>query len=116
MIGGAFVSAQLGHKYADRVIGVHIHTAAPLDYLSGASWKPEDVAPDERHLLTEMAAFSRQEVGYLALQSTKPQTPAVALNDSPTGLLAWIVESIDVGAIAREMSCADSHARSCWIP
>ena len=28
----------------------------------------------------------------MSLQTTKPQTPAVALNDSPAGLLAWIVE------------------------
>ena len=28
----------------------------------------------------------------MALQRTKPQTPAIALNDSPAGLLAWIVE------------------------
>ena len=35
---------------------------------------------------------SREESGYAAEQSTKPQTLGVALNDSPAGLLAWIVE------------------------
>ena len=89
---GAFISAQLGHKYPDRIIGVHIHTCAPLDFLSGKGWDPADYAEDERHLLGEMAAFSAEEVGYMALQTTKPQTPAIALNDSPAGLLAWLVE------------------------
>lgn len=89
---GAFISAQLGHKYAERIIGVHIHTPAPLDFLSGTAWNPDDYAEDEQHLLTGMAAFSASEMGYFAVQSTKPQTPAVALNDSPAGLLAWIVE------------------------
>ena len=32
------------------------------------------------------------ESGYAIEQSTKPQTVGVALNDSPAGLLAWIVE------------------------
>ena len=89
---GSFISAQLGHKYPERIVGVHIHTPAPLDFLSGTGWNQEDYAEDERHLLGEMAAFAASETGYMALQTTKPQTPAVALNDSPAGLLAWIVE------------------------
>ena len=32
------------------------------------------------------------EWGYVHLQRTKPQTPAFALNDSPAGLAAWILE------------------------
>jgi pimeloyl-ACP methyl ester carboxylesterase len=89
---GSFISAQLGHKYAERVIGIHIHTAAPLDFLSGGMFDPADYAPEEDHLIQKMLAFRGSETGYFALQCTKPQTPAVALNDSPAGLLAWIVE------------------------
>jgi microsomal epoxide hydrolase len=33
-----------------------------------------------------------QESAYAMLQSTKPQTLAYGLNDSPAGLAAWIVE------------------------
>lgn len=106
---GSFISAQLGHKYAERIIGVHIHTPAPLDFLSGTGWNPDDYAEDEKHLLGQMAAFSASETGYMALQTTKPQTPAVALNDSPAGLLAWIVEkrrrwSDSGGAVERRFS------------
>jgi pimeloyl-ACP methyl ester carboxylesterase len=36
----------------------------------------------------------RQEFAYAQLHATKPQTPAVALNDSPAGLAAWIVEKL----------------------
>jgi pimeloyl-ACP methyl ester carboxylesterase len=89
---GSFISAQLGHKYADRTIGVHIHTPAPLDFLGGNGWNPDDYDENEKHLLPKMAAFAAEEVGYMALQTTKPQTPAVGLNDSPAGLLAWITE------------------------
>ncbi|MCZ9340827.1 epoxide hydrolase, partial [Streptomyces sp. TRM76130] len=37
-------------------------------------------------------AWSREGTGYAAQQSTRPQTLAYALTDSPVGQLAWIVE------------------------
>jgi len=36
----------------------------------------------------------RTGLGYLRLQTTKPQTPGYALTDSPVGLLAWIYEKL----------------------
>lgn len=99
---GAFVSAQLGHKHADKVIGVHIHTPAPLDFMTAMRPPdPTDFAPDEAALLAKSAHMMAEEVGYFMLQRSKPQTPAVALNDSPAGLLAWIVE--------KRRSWSDSH-------
>jgi pimeloyl-ACP methyl ester carboxylesterase len=89
---GSFISAQLGHKHPDRVLGVHIHTPSTLDFLTSGKFDKEDFTPEERPNLHWMAAFGQEETGYMALQKTKPQTPAVALNDSPAGLLAWIVE------------------------
>ncbi|HBN15434.1 MAG TPA: multidrug MFS transporter, partial [Pseudohongiella sp.] len=40
----------------------------------------------------ERQTFMADEVGYQQIQGTKPQTLGVALNDSPAGLAAWIVE------------------------
>jgi pimeloyl-ACP methyl ester carboxylesterase len=39
-----------------------------------------------------MARFQNEESGYALEQGTRPQTLGAALNDSPAGLLAWIVE------------------------
>lgn len=89
---GSFISAQLGHKHAERTIGVHLHTPGRLDFMEGRGFAPDDYAPDEAEVPVRAAAFQRAELGYFALQTTKPQTPAVALSDSPAGLLAWIVE------------------------
>ena len=36
--------------------------------------------------------FQTEETGYSTEQGTKPQTIGAALNDSPAGLLGWIVE------------------------
>ena len=38
------------------------------------------------------ARWQQEEAGYSHIQSTKPQTLSYGLNDSPTGLAAWIVE------------------------
>jgi epoxide hydrolase len=36
--------------------------------------------------------YRAEGIGYLHMQSTRPQTLAYSLNDSPIGQLAWIVE------------------------
>ena len=57
--------------------------------------RPEQPGPlteEEQADLADMARFQKEESGYANEQGTKPQTVGVALNDSPAGLLAWIVE------------------------
>jgi pimeloyl-ACP methyl ester carboxylesterase len=46
----------------------------------------------ERAFLDRAERWSRAESGYKAIQSTKPQTLAYGLDDSPAGLAAWILE------------------------
>ena len=89
---GAFVTAQLGHKYADRLIGCHFTLMSPLDVFSGGHVPPEDYSDSEKGWLERSRDFFLHEAGYFALQTTKPQTVAFALNDSPVGLCSWIVE------------------------
>ena len=89
---GAFVTAQLGHKYADRLIGTHFTIMIPLDMFSGGAVPAEYIGPEEVEQAARNQNFFLAETGYMALQSSKPQTPAFALNDSPAGLCAWILE------------------------
>jgi pimeloyl-ACP methyl ester carboxylesterase len=89
---GALVAAQLGHKYADHLVGVHLHFCAPLTAFVGRPLDASEYAADERHLLERNAWFQREERGYVSLQATRPQTLAFALDDSPLGLCAWLVE------------------------
>ena len=55
-----------------------------------------------------MARFQREESGYALEQATRPQTLGVALNDSPAGLLAWIVEKF------RTWSDCDGHLENAF--
>lgn len=89
---GALVTNQLGHKYAEHLIGVYVHLMVPLDVFNAPLPGMDDYAPEEAAWRDRSQNFFARESGYSALQSTKPQTIAFALNDSPAGLAAWIVE------------------------
>ncbi|GAA4602250.1 epoxide hydrolase [Actinoallomurus liliacearum] len=92
---GAVVSRELGRTRPEEIIGVH------LNLLPGGAATEE---PDERAALSpaerdramaswrRTQAWERESIGYAAIQSTRPQTLAYALTDSPVGQLAWIVE------------------------
>ncbi|HEY0479510.1 MAG TPA: alpha/beta fold hydrolase [Kofleriaceae bacterium] len=89
---GALVAAQLGHKYADRLYGVHLHFLTPLGQFGGRSVDASDYAEHERDLLDGNRRFVRDGSGYAGIQSTRPQTLAHGLDDSPIGLCAWLIE------------------------
>lgn len=90
---GALITAQLGHRHADRLFGAHFTLTIPLDIFSGSAMPGADeYTADEAHQAQRTAGFFTAGSGYMAVQSTRPQTLALALNDSPLGLLAWIVD------------------------
>jgi pimeloyl-ACP methyl ester carboxylesterase len=89
---GAFISAQLGHKYPDRTIGVHLTTPGPLTFMAGRGWDPADYGPDEARFMARMEQVRATEMGHFIVQSTKPQNLAVAFADSPAGLIAWLAD------------------------
>jgi pimeloyl-ACP methyl ester carboxylesterase len=86
---GAFVSAMLGHKYSERIIGVHLHLLAPL---KAPYPTPEDYSPEEADWGKKTAAFFAEGSGYMQIQRTRPQTISFAMHDSPVGLAAWLIE------------------------
>jgi pimeloyl-ACP methyl ester carboxylesterase len=84
---GAGVSDWIAHDYPDSVIGIHAtHAAyAPDD-------RRDNLSEAEVRFLRSLDDHWRGETGYSAIQSTKPDTLAAALSDSPAGLAAWFVE------------------------
>jgi pimeloyl-ACP methyl ester carboxylesterase len=71
------------------LIGLHL-TNLELTPYTGPGSRP--LSAVEQTYLAQAANWDSTERGYTAIQSTKPQTLAYALNDSPAGLAAWIVE------------------------
>src|SRR5262252_1305347 len=87
---GAMVSTYLGANHAGVVAGIHLNmvVAFPPDPENPLDGLTQDEVID----MIPMQDWLQQETGYQRIQGTKPQTLGYALNDSPAGLLAWIVE------------------------
>lgn len=84
---GAQIATRIGALDPEHCAGLHLNMA-----IATRPKDPGDLTDEERADLAVMARFQREEAGYALEQGTKPQTLGVALNDSPAGLLAWIVE------------------------
>jgi pimeloyl-ACP methyl ester carboxylesterase len=87
---GAGVSTAVGLRHSRRIIGIH------LNYIPG-SYRPylspgESPTESEERFLASAASWFDENGAYAHIQGTRPHTPAYALNDSPVGLAAWIVE------------------------
>ncbi len=84
---GSAISRELGMTAPGHVIGVHLNMLLP----SGSLDDP-GLTEAEKRRLDRMRQFRATGMGYAAIQSTRPQTLAYALTDSPAGQLAWIVD------------------------
>jgi pimeloyl-ACP methyl ester carboxylesterase len=88
---GAGVAGMLAAVDGARVAGVHITgTSAAMPF--GPPLSLEGLSERDRERAERFNTFRTEGLGYLHLQATRPQTLAYALNDSPVGQLAWIVE------------------------
>ena len=86
---GAGVATFMALTDSEPMIGVHLSNLEITPY-TGPGARPLSAA--EKIYLERNEAFWQAESGYKAIQSTKPQTLAYGLNDSPAGLAAWILE------------------------
>ncbi|MEO8680475.1 MAG: epoxide hydrolase family protein [Vicinamibacterales bacterium] len=87
---GSIISTQVALADAAHVAGLHLNMCfggAP----AGADPKA-GLTDKEIERLKQRQIFQAEETGYQQIQGTKPQTIGIALNDSPAGLAAWIVE------------------------
>jgi pimeloyl-ACP methyl ester carboxylesterase len=82
---GSGVTIELGRRHREHLIGIHL-SAFYLDP------PPEPWPATVREFIETAQRERAQDVAYSRMQSTKPQTVAHGLSDSPVGLAAWIVD------------------------
>jgi pimeloyl-ACP methyl ester carboxylesterase len=96
---GAGVLGDLGIIDADHIFAAHISTDPTALALLGAPIAdPNDdptLSEGTKQRMQGLRELQAEGKGYLQIQSTKPQTLAFALADSPIGQLAWIVEKFE---------------------
>ena len=84
---GAGVTSRLAEAYPEEVVGIHLMAVA-----NPATHDVASLTAEEKAYLDSLAAWAAEEGGYQHEQSTRPLTLSYGLADSPTGLLAWIIE------------------------
>ncbi len=85
---GAMVTTRIGEFDPENCMGIHLNM--PI-----AGPDPEtmdDMTPQEQSALESLAHYDRWDSGYSKQQSSRPQTLAYGLTDSPAGQAAWILE------------------------
>jgi len=93
---GAMVTTQLGHRYAEQLIGIHLTNAFPVPAFSNdRPWSIVDVGGGDGADAEERAGLIQHQkkfASHVATHMLHPQTLAYAMHDSPVGLLGWMVE------------------------
>ena len=103
---GSMVSIILGEMDPEHVAGVHVNlllampTGDDPDELTG-------LGDADRDRIALLSRFRADLSGYMKVHSTRPQTLAYALTDSPVGQLAWMAEKFhewtDTTGVSRDM-------------
>ncbi|CAK9109223.1 Putative epoxide hydrolase (Epoxide hydratase) [Durusdinium trenchii] len=104
---GSIITTQVAGRYPERCVALHLNMCAAIpstisDFVQVALTMPS-WSKEEWDAVRRTQYFMKYETGYQKIQGTKPQTLGYGLNDSPVGLLAWILEKFQ--------SWSDSHGQ-----
>jgi len=87
---GSGITRYLAQNYSKHLIGIHLTDVGIIRNI---------LLSDDSNLSIEEIKYKKtaqhwiaNEGAYMSIQSTKPQTLAYGLSDSPVGLAAWIIE------------------------
>ena len=107
---GSMISTQIGVADPQHVAGIHLNmlVAGPPPDTDFAH-----LGPAEQDALASFEVYDKVDSGYAKIQGTKPQTIGYALDDSPAGLLAWIVEKSAPGPTVTATSSRASPRTRC---
>src|SRR5690348_2444211 len=64
---GALVAMQLGHKHAERIIGVHLHFVTALSAAAGKGVDASEYSAEEQGFLAANRRFGREGSGYASV-------------------------------------------------
>lgn len=87
---GSGVATRIALRHPERLIALHVSSVAPKPRREDAG----AFSPAEDDYRAQIERWQREDGAYQALQSTKPQTLAFGLADSPVGMAAWILEKV----------------------
>lgn len=88
---GSGVTRYLALNHPELLIGIHLTDIGILRNLL-TSKDTAELTEEELQYKRSAQDWISNEGAYMSIQSTKPQTLAYGLSDSPVGLASWIIE------------------------
>ncbi|MCA1291942.1 epoxide hydrolase [Paenibacillus sp. alder61] len=88
---GSGVTRYLAANHPELLYGIHLTDIGIIRDLMSAADEAK-LSEEERRYKQAASAWVAQEGGYMSIQSTRPQTLAYGLSDSPSGLAGWLME------------------------
>lgn len=85
---GSMVTAALGAAHTTHLAGIHLN----MPIVIPDPETMESLSDDEVSALSAFDHYQNWDSGYSTQQSTRPQSVAYGLADSPVGQMAWILE------------------------
>lgn len=89
---GSGVTRYLALNHPELLIGIHLTDIGIIWNLM--TTQDAELSVKELQYKKSATAWISQEGAYMSIQSTKPQTLAYGLSDSPVGLASWIMKNI----------------------
>lgn len=96
---GAVITQSLAQNYPDRLTGIYLTDVGYPDHTTDFA----SLTPPEQEFAGYIQGWWMQEGAFNMIQATKPQSLSYGMNDSPTGLAAWIMSFICMGATGEEI-------------
>ncbi|WP_312441504.1 epoxide hydrolase family protein [Lacrimispora sp.] len=88
---GSGVTRYLALNHPEFLYGIHLTDIGIIRSLVNTK-DQEDLSEEELQYKRNAQEWISHEGAYMSIQSTKPQTLAYGLSDSPVGLASWIIE------------------------
>jgi epoxide hydrolase len=98
---GALVTRRLGEAYPQHAVAIHCNMLFAMPG-PGDPDAMEGVTEADLERFARAAERIKDGTGYMAIQSTRPNTLGFALEDSPVGLAAWILEKFHAWCDTRD--------------
>jgi epoxide hydrolase len=108
---GSQISPEVGRHAPERVVGVHVTQL--FSFPSGDPAEFADMSEEDQAAMRFLEQFTASGgLAYNAYQSAQPQTLAYALQDSPVGWLAWVIQLFQSWLEPDEIL---THASAYWL-
>ncbi|CAD5219403.1 unnamed protein product [Bursaphelenchus xylophilus] len=113
---GSTIVGNMARLYPDKIEGCHLNMLASgnkavlAKSALASAWPRLLKDPDFKNFsLKTLVSFVVNDAGYLHLFGTQPDTVGIALNDSPIGLMAWILEKFALGTNLKNKQFEDGR-------